>query len=107
NFEQAFRHESGNFVMKYSCGQAILMSPFFFTGHLIAGISANYPADGFSYPYQISIGIGMLLYSLVGLWLVRKILLLYFSDTAVAMTILALALGSNYFNYAAIAGAMT
>jgi len=107
NFEQAFRHESGNFVMKYSCGQAILMSPFFFTGHLIAGISANYPADGFSYPYQISIGIGMLLYSLVGLWLVRKILLLYFSDTAVAMTILALALGSNYFNYAAIDGAMT
>ncbi|MEJ8842425.1 hypothetical protein WG954_08520 [Lacibacter sp. H375] len=106
DFQQAFQHASGNYVMKYSSGQAILMMPFFLTGHLFGKIS-SYPADGFSYPYQLAIGLGMLVYAFIGLWYLRKILLTYFSDSVTAITIAAIVLASNYFNYAAIDGAMT
>jgi hypothetical protein len=106
DFQQAFQHASGNYVMKYSSGQAIMMLPFFLTAHLFAKIS-SYTADGFSYPYQIAIGLGMLVYAFIGLWYLRKVLLTYFSDTVTAITITAIVLASNYFNYAAIDGAMT
>lgn len=106
DFQQAFQHASGNHVMKYSSGQAIMMLPFFLAGHLLAKIS-SYPADGFSYPYQLAISIGMLIYAFIGLWHLRRVLLSYFSDTVTALTIAAIVLASNYFNYAAIDGAMT
>jgi len=106
DFQQAYQHPSGNYVMKYSSGQAVLMSPFFFAGHLIAK-AAGYDADGFSSPYQVSIGIGMMLYAFIGLWFLRKLLLQFFEDRIVAITLIALAIATNYLNYAAIDSAMT
>lgn len=106
DFQQAFRHSSGNIVMKYTMGQAILFAPFFFIGHLVA-LATNFQADGFSVPYQLSIGLGMLFYSFVGLWFLRKFLLRFFSDPVVALTLLVLVFATNYLNYAAIDGAMT
>src|SRR5690554_4799711 len=56
DFQQAFKHEpSGNYVFKYPIGQAIQMAPFFAVGHLWAAQSPEYKADGFSFPYQVSI----------------------------------------------------
>lgn len=107
-FQQAFIHEaSGNYVMKYSAGQAVVMAPFFFAGHLWAKASANYPADGFSYPYQFSIGFGMFLYALAGLFFLRKVLLEYFRDSSVAILLIGYAVGSNYLNYSSVDQAMT
>lgn len=106
DFQQAFMYASGNYVMKYSSGQAIMMLPFFLAGHVVAKIS-SYTADGFSYPYQVAIGLGMLIYAFIGLWYLRKVLLTYFSDAVTAITMAAIVLASNYFNYAAIDGAMT
>jgi len=106
DFQQAYRHTSGSYVMKYSSGQAVLMSPFFFTGHLIAKVS-GYEADGFTFPYQVSIGVGMMLYAFIGLWFLRKLLLQFFEDRVVAITLIALVLATNYLNYAAIDSAMT
>lgn len=108
DFQQAFIHpKSGNYVMKYSMGQAITMLPWFIIGHLIARSSHIYPADGFSLPYQMSIGIGMFLYSLLGIYFLRKILLQYFSDCITAIVIAAIVFGTNYLNYAAIDQGMT
>ena len=46
DFQQAFKHEkSGNFVMKYASGQALVTLPFFIVGHLWASNSTIYPAD--------------------------------------------------------------
>lgn len=104
--QQAFLHESGNYVLKYSCGQALQYLPFFGAAHLIARFS-DYPADGFSPPYQLLISIGSWLIAFLGLWYLRKTLLLFFSDTATAITILLIVTGSNYLDYAAINGAMT
>jgi Dolichyl-phosphate-mannose-protein mannosyltransferase len=105
DFQQAFRHTSGNYVMKYPAGQAIVMLPFFVAAHAYASVSA-YPADGFSMPYQFAISMGMLLIAFIGLWVLRKILLLYFSDSAAAITLLIVAFASNYLNYAAIDNGM-
>lgn len=103
---QAFEHPSGNYVMKYSCGLAVQYLPFFLTAHALAPV-LGYPADGFSRPYQVGIGLGSLLVALLGLWLLRKNLLRYFNDTATAITLLLIVFGTNYLDYAAINGAMT
>lgn len=104
---QAFRHEkSGNYVMKYSSGQAWQFLPWFAAAHLLAE-PLGYPADGFSRPYQTAIGLGSLLVALLGLWFARRSLLYYFSDRATAVALLLMVWGSNYLNYSAIDGAMT
>lgn len=104
---QAFKHpQSGNYVMKYSSGQAWQFLPWFMVAHILAE-PLGYPADGFSKPYQTAIGLGSLLIALLGLWFARRNLLFYFSDQAVAIALLALVWGANYLNYSAIDGAMT
>ena len=77
DFQQAFHHApSGNKVLKYSCGQAVAMLPFFLIGHAIAGVT-DHPSDGFSKPYQVSIGVGMLLYTLIGMYFLYLVLMRY------------------------------
>lgn len=108
DFQQAFLHpNSGNYVMKYASGQAITMMPYFFMAHLYCKLNPAYPADGFSYPYQIFIGVGMLLYAFIGLFFLRKILLHYYKDSTVAIVLLSYVIGSNYLNYSSIDQAMT
>lgn len=108
DFQQAFFHEkSGNYVMKYSSGLALVSLPFFAVGHWWASTSDIYAADGFSYPYQISIGVGFLLFSLVGLYFLRRVLLKFYKDKTVAILLLVYVFGTNYINYAAVDQAMT
>ncbi len=105
-FYQAFKHEeSGNYVMKYSIGLAVLYSPFFLLGHAYALIS-DYPPDGFSLPYQIAISWGSLFIAFLGLWICRSILRRYFSEIVTGISLLLVATATNYLNYTAIDGAM-
>lgn len=87
----------GFWVMKYSMGMAILYAPFFFVSHFVALITA-YPADGFSLPYQWGILTGSTVYTLLGIYFLRKVLLKFFSDKVAAITLLLLFFGSNYFD---------
>lgn len=96
-FYQAHFIEEGTHVIQYTMGMAVIYMPAFWAGHLYALASDNYPADGFSAPYQFAV----LLYSLcllaIGLYFLRKLALAYFSDKIVALSIIALCFGSNYF----------
>jgi hypothetical protein len=92
---------------KYSMGQAFFMLPFFLIAHYIVAPAMHAPLDGYSLPYQLCVGWGLMLYAFMALWFLRKILLLYFSDTVVAITILIIALCTNYLNYAGIETGMT
>ena len=98
---QASRLENGNFVFKYLGGIAILQLPFFIIGHIIAHIS-DYPPDGFSPPYQYAVSFGILFYFILAIFLLRKILLNYFSDSTSSITLLLLVLATNAIQYAAI-----
>ncbi len=103
---QAFKHPLGNYVLKYPMGQALQMLPWFTIAHILAK-PLGYDADGFSRPYQAAISWGSLLIAFLGLWYLRRILLLFFSDIAVAAALICIGFGSNYLEYTAITGAMT
>lgn len=85
-------------VNKYSMGPAILLAPFFAIGHL----EAHYwgvPRDGFSYTYLYWIVTGVIFYSCLALFLLRSVLLRYYDDLPVAVTLLILGLGTNLLFY--------
>lgn len=103
---QAFQHESGNYVMKYSAGMAVQYLPFFLAAHALAA-PLGYPADGFSRPYQAAISLGSVLVAILGLWFLRRALLRYFNGRLVAATLLIIVLATNYLDYSAINGPMT
>lgn len=92
-------------VNQYSMGMTFLYLPFFLIGHCIALIM-DYPTDGFSLPYQMSIWVSSLVYCLVGLVFLRKVLLHFFSDLVVAITLIIICLGTNYFHIELYNGAM-
>ncbi|MBK9736044.1 MAG: hypothetical protein IPO92_14240 [Saprospiraceae bacterium] len=104
--QQAFKAPNDNYVMKYSCGQAIMMFPAFYAGHLWAK-TMGYEADGFSKPYQFAIFFWGILISIFGLILLRKVMLHFFSEHATGIILLIIALGTNYLEYGAITNAMT
>ena len=107
-FYQAFpapHGPDGAMVMKYTCGLAILWTPFFWLGHVAAGWF-GYAQDGFSAPYQIAIAFAGILYGFLGLAMLQRILLRYCSDTVVACTLALLVLGTNFLQYAVYDSAM-
>lgn len=91
--------ESGVKVIKYPVGMAISYFPGFAMAHLYASLS-NSASDGYSQPYHLGLIIIGWLYMLIGLWYLRKLLSIYFEDWIVALTLLIVALGTNYYIYA-------
>lgn len=102
NSQQVFQHSSGNKVMKYPIGQALVMLPAFGIAHAISSNSDAVPADGFSLPYQRAIGIWLFCWALLGLILFRRVLLFYFEDKVVAVALLLLVLATNYLDFSSI-----
>ncbi len=115
-FYAALPSTNGNLVMKYTSGMAIMYAPAFFVAHALAK-PLSFVADGFSAPYQFAISFWSLLWSFVGLWYLRKLLLkilpnpnLSFSrntEGVVATVLLLYVFTTNYLEYAAISSAMT
>lgn len=96
DFYQLVETEDGHFYTKYTCGWAIMELPFYLIAEAWAQL-AEYPADGFSYPYQYMIHLGALFYSMIGLFVVRRVLLYFFNDRMAAGLILALVFGTNLY----------
>lgn len=95
SFYQATKIPDGSYVMKYSMGLSFFYAPFFFIGHLFAKI-LNFPQDGFSLPYQCSIFIGGIIYSLLGIWALTKVLLNFFSQRITIILLLVIVFATNY-----------
>lgn len=106
HMDQAFKHESGNYIFKYSAGMALAYSPAFFAAWLFASLT-DYPADGFSRPFQFALSQWSLLIAFLGLFYLRRFLRLFFSDLSVGLSLVAIVFGSNYLSYASTNGAMT
>lgn len=103
---QAFKHPNGNYIFKYSSGQAILMFPGFVSGHLAAKL-LKYPQDGFSRPYQFGIFLWGFLVSMIGLYYLRKVLITYFSELSTGLSLITLCFATNFLEYGAITNAMS
>jgi hypothetical protein len=106
NLYQTNQLENGNHAFKYLSGVAIMELPFFFIGHVTANLFSE-PADGFSWPYQYALLWGAIFYFLFGLWILRKILLKYYSESVTALTIILLTFSTNLIQYVSVDGAMS
>ena len=100
-FYQAQQAENGKYVFKYYGGVALMQLPFYLAADLYAKCSA-YPDDGFSMPYQLAVVIAALFYSILGLILLRWLMLQYFDDWIVSLTIIMLILATNAPQYISI-----
>jgi hypothetical protein len=93
-FYQASPGPEGGMIIKYTSGLAIVFLPGFALAHIVALLTA-FPADGFSLPYQHAIFITSLLFTFLGLFFLRKVLLKFFSDRLSSVIMILLALGTN------------
>lgn len=80
----------------YHLGLAFIELPSFVVGHLIAK-TFNYPPDGMSKPYHIAFLLNALVFFALGIYYVRKLLLLFFDDLTTSITLILIFLGTNIF----------
>jgi hypothetical protein len=109
NLYQAIQLKTENkntFTNKYLSGVAIMQSPFFFCGHIIAKL-VDEPQDGFSGPYQYAIMFAAIFWCFLGFIFLRKVLLRYFTDQVTAITLILLAGASNLIQYASVESGMS
>ncbi len=91
--------KTGNRIIKYASGQALMYLPFFAVAHGLAK-PLGFEADGFTKPYQMAIAFGGLFAAVLGLFLTRRVLRRFFSENITSAAILALAFGTNWHHYA-------
>jgi len=103
-FYQAVQLPSGDWVMRYTMGMAIMYLPAFLAGHLIA-LLFGFAADGFSAPYQYAVLIWSILITLAGIFIIRRVLLHYFNDRMTAFILIILVIGTNFLYHDGFYGA--
>ncbi len=91
-------NKKGEPMYFFLMGQAILYLPFFLCGHLYAGLF-GFTTDGFSMPYQYSMVIGGIIFTLIGLFYLRKILLKYFNEWITSIVLIIIVFGTNVIHH--------
>jgi hypothetical protein len=91
--------EDHRVLTKYTCGVAVLLSPFFLITHALT-VLLNAPQDGFSLPYHRMIDVAAIFYLLAGFLAWYLFLRKYFSRIVSVVTMTALFLGTNLYYYA-------
>lgn len=86
--------DNGNELNIYHMGLAIVQMPSFLLGDVTASIF-NYERDGFSKPYHVFYLLNALFFILLGLFYLKKLLRLFFTDNITGLSILLIYLGSN------------
>lgn len=89
---------SGNPVPKVTFGLAMLYLPWFLLAMIISSISGA-PINAYSEIFAWSSYYGSIIYVLIGLWFLRKSLLNFFSEKAVAFTLVSTLLATNLLFY--------
>ena len=86
-------------VNKYTCGEALLLVPFFAIAVLVSYV-LGLPVDGYNVIFHIMVAIGALFYLLVGLLAIKNLLRLYkISFGVIGMTVFGMVFGTNLLNY--------
>lgn len=90
---------TGKFAIKTTMGLSFLYAPFFFIAHPAAQM-LGYEANGYSPPYKFALTMSCLFYLAFGLVYLRKVMHHFFEDSVVAITLIAVVLGTNLLHYA-------
>ncbi|PHN00958.1 hypothetical protein [Flavilitoribacter nigricans] len=86
---------------KYTCGVAMMQLPFFLAAHAVAVATPDYPPDGHSPPYVISLLLAGLCHGFLGIFLLRTNLRVHFKGITPDIVALSLLLGTNLLHYIA------
>jgi hypothetical protein len=97
---------NGNTVFKYTLGNSLMTLPFYYLGHLEAK-RKGWPVDGMSLPYQKAVLIATLFWSILGLIFLTLALRQRFSPVVTSITLLLIALGTNFFYYSSYETGLT
>lgn len=98
--------ENGRPIIKYTCGVALMMAPFFLIAHALAHLQGT-PPDGFQPIYWIWMYIGNAMWVLLGLWVLRRALLRYVSDPIALVVLTLLAVGTNLYYFVVYSAPMS
>ena len=98
--------KTNHFTNKMSMGLSFMYLPFYLIAYSHALIT-NQPTDGFSPPYAFWLIISSLFYVTIGFLFLRKLLLLYFDDKIVALTIFSVFFGTNLLYYTTLDAPMS
>lgn len=98
NYDWTHLLDNGNKIIKMTYGLSVLYSPFFFIADIYAN-NTEHKANGYSAPYHFSISLCAIFYFILALILLRKLLLMFFNDKVVALSILVVTAGTNLFYY--------
>lgn len=94
-------------INKYYAGTAILQSPFFMLGHIATQLCGE-DEDGYSKWYMILVSLASLFYLFIGLYYLRKsLLMIHLPDKWIALLIPAFLFGSNLFVYTVVETGMS
>ena len=97
---------NGKYTNKMSMGLSFMYLPFYLIGQFQAYIT-NQATNGFTSPFAFWILFSSLFYVIIGMIYLRKILLRYFNDGIVAITIITLFFGTNLLYYTTLNAPMT
>jgi len=87
SMDNIFVDYKGRKIDKYFSGLAVLWIPFFTMAHAYATLSSDHIANGFSYPYQLSILLAALFFLYLGLYYLRKTLVLFGIDRKIIILV--------------------
>lgn len=98
--------ENGKYLNITSIGMSYIYLPAFIIANNLAE-PLGYEPNGYSRPYKFAIVLLAYIYLFIGLFYLRKVLLMYFKDLTVAITLTAITIGTNLFYYATYEAGMT
>lgn len=98
---------NGKQINKYYPGMSFLWMPFFLGVHALCKVFGLH-ANGFSQPYQMTIGFAAVVYCCLGLWYLRKFLLKLFKKELLAFLVPVIVFfGTNLFSYTVYIGSFS
>ena len=91
-------NDEGQPMYFFLFGMSVFYLPFFLIAQVLA-MTFGFPVDGFSSPYQYTLAIGAICYTIIGLIYFRKILKHYLPDKVVAIVLVLTVFATNYVHH--------
>ena len=92
-------------IPKMTIGLSIMYSPFFLMAHGYSKLRGT--PNGYSAPYHLMLLFAGLFYGIMGLFVLKKLLLIYFDQLVGALAGFCISLGTNLYHYVGYDGAMS
>ncbi|MEP7103778.1 MAG: hypothetical protein ABI721_03655 [Candidatus Dojkabacteria bacterium] len=89
---------NGNYLDKYTIGEAVLILPFFIPAHVLS-VLFNQDLNGFTIFYQVFAAFSGTFYMVIGVFILKRFLDKYFKTRTVYLTLISIIFGTNLFHY--------